>query len=162
MTFQRFQSPVGTLGLFSNGTHLTRITFGDEPVADGDLEGDDAALTACAQQLTDYFAGRRRHFDLPLAAAGTAFQRSVWSALFEIPYGALRSYGEIAQRINKPRAVRAVGAANGRNPLPIVVPCHRVIGSDGSLTGFVGGLEVKRFLLELEGSLSGSLPTPMH
>jgi methylated-DNA-[protein]-cysteine S-methyltransferase len=108
--------------------------------------------------LLEYFAGRRRRFELPLAPAGTAFQRQVWDALATIPWGELRSYADIARAIERPTAVRAVGAANGRNPLPIVVPCHRVIGSDGSLTGFAGGLEIKRQLLELEGSL-GELPS---
>ena len=116
----------------------------------------DAVLAACAAQLTDYFAGKRRHFELPLAARGTPFQQSVWDALADIPYGELRSYRDIARTIGNPAAVRAVGAANGRNPLPIVVPCHRVIGSNGTLTGFAGGLEVKRFLLELEGA-AGSI-----
>ncbi|HEY6130619.1 MAG TPA: methylated-DNA--[protein]-cysteine S-methyltransferase, partial [Halioglobus sp.] len=110
--------------------------------------------------LTDYFAGQRRHFELPLAVQGTLFQQSVWDALAEIPYGEMRSYRDIARRIGKPAAVRAVGAANGRNPLPIVVPCHRVIGSNGTLTGFSGGLEVKTYLLQLEGALSGSRRSP--
>jgi methylated-DNA-[protein]-cysteine S-methyltransferase len=107
--------------------------------------------------LLEYFAGQRRQFELPLAAAGTAFQRQVWDALAAIPWGELRSYADIARAIDRPTAVRAVGAANGRNPLPIVVPCHRVIGSNGSLTGFAGGLGIKRQLLKLEGSL-GELP----
>jgi methylated-DNA-[protein]-cysteine S-methyltransferase len=114
-------------------------------------------LTRAASQLREYFAGRRQRFDLPLAAQGTPFQQAVWQALAAIPWGALRSYADIARAIDKPSAVRAVGAANGRNPLPIVVPCHRVIGSNGALTGFAGGLETKRQLLELEGSL-GELP----
>ena len=106
-----------------------------------------------ASQLQEYFAGRRKTFDLPLAPRGTDFQCSVWRALSAIPWGAVCSYADIARAIDKPTAVRAVGAANGRNPLPIVVPCHRVIGSDGSLTGFAGGLDMKRKLLALEGSL---------
>ena len=107
--------------------------------------------------MLEYFAGRRRQFDLPLAPVGTPFQRAVWNALAAIPWGALRSYADIARAIERPTAVRAVGAANGRNPLPIVVPCHRVIGSNGTLTGFAGGLDIKRQLLELEGSW-GELP----
>jgi methylated-DNA-[protein]-cysteine S-methyltransferase len=103
--------------------------------------------------LKEYFDGTRRHFDLPLGPRGTEFQLRVWEALTQIPYGQTRSYRDIALAIGKPTAVRAVGAANGRNPLPIVVPCHRVIGSDGSLTGFAGGLEAKTRLLQLEGSL---------
>ena len=102
------------------------------------------------EQLDGYFARRRQRFDLALAPTGTAFQRKVLEALQAIPYGETRSYKEVAAAIGKPRAVRAVGAANGRNPIPIIIPCHRVIGSDGSLTGFGGGLEVKRALLALE------------
>ncbi len=117
----------------------------------------DPVLEACARQLRDYFAGTRDHFQLPLEPRGTDFQRAVWAALSAIPHGELRSYRDIAMAIDRPTAVRAVGAANGRNPLPVVVPCHRVIGSDGSLTGFAGGLGIKRQLLELEGSL-GELP----
>jgi methylated-DNA-[protein]-cysteine S-methyltransferase len=113
-------------------------------------------LARASLQLAEYFAGQRRGFDLPLAAGGTAFQQAVWQALREIPWGELRSYRDIACALQNPRAVRAVGAANGRNPLPIVVPCHRVIGANGSLTGFAGGLEAKKLLLELEGSLPTS------
>ncbi|MXW63669.1 MAG: methylated-DNA--[protein]-cysteine S-methyltransferase [Bacteroidetes bacterium SB0662_bin_6] len=103
-----------------------------------------------ARELSEWFAGARRDFDLPLALRGTPFQRSVWEALRAIPYGAVQSYGELAKSLGKPDAVRAVGAANGRNPVSIVVPCHRVIGANGSLTGYAGGLERKRFLLALE------------
>lgn len=169
MNMQYLDSPIGTLRLLSNGSQLVRIEFenhygdvsgddsGRNSVDDTCVERSDPALAACAQQLEEYFTRRRRQFDLPLAAAGTAFQQSVWQALAAIPYGELRSYRDIAQVIGNPAAVRAVGAANGRNPLPIVVPCHRVIGSNGSLTGFAGGLEIKTFLLELEGALSASL-----
>ncbi|MBK6736676.1 MAG: methylated-DNA--[protein]-cysteine S-methyltransferase [Haliea sp.] len=165
MNMQYLDSPIGTLRLLSNGSQLVRIEFenhyGDDTAHDtGDdtcVECSDPALAACAQQLREYFTRRRRQFDLPLAAAGTTFQRSVWQALAAIPYGELRSYRDIAQVIGNPSAVRAVGAANGRNPLPIVVPCHRVIGSNGSLTGFAGGLDIKTYLLELEGALSASL-----
>jgi methylated-DNA-[protein]-cysteine S-methyltransferase len=121
------------------------------------------ALAFARVQLEQYFAGTRRVFDLPLHPSGTPFQRAVWAELARIPYGATISYGELAQRIDQPRAVRAVGAANGRNPLPIVLPCHRVIGANGSLTGFGGGLPTKRFLLALEdgvahGDLFGASP----
>ena len=102
------------------------------------------------RELTEWFAGARRDFDIPLALRGTPFQQSVWEALRAIPYGAVQSYGELAQSLGKPDAVRAVGAANGRNPVSIIVPCHRVIGANGSLTGYAGGLERKRFLLALE------------
>jgi methylated-DNA-[protein]-cysteine S-methyltransferase len=118
---------------------------GDDLVLD-----EDATARVCAQ-LEEYFAGRRRRFDLQLAPSGTAFQRTVWQQVAAIPYGETRSYGEIARALGRPNASRAVGAANGSNPLPIVVPCHRVIGADGSLTGFGGGLDAKVLLLELEG-----------
>jgi len=107
-------------------------------------------LATARQQLTEYFAGTRKEFDLPVALSGTEFQVSVLEALQEIPYGETVSYGEIARRIGRPKAVRAVGAANGRNPIPVVVPCHRVIGSSGDLTGFGGGLDTKEALLRLE------------
>jgi len=107
-------------------------------------------IEKAATQLKEYFAGKRTEFDLPLSLAGTDFQRSVWKALQEIPWGETRSYKDIAVRIGKPRATRAVGMANNRNPIPIIVPCHRVVGSDGSLTGYGGGLPVKQRLLELE------------
>lgn len=109
-------------------------------------------LRKATVQLDEYFRGVRREFDLDLKPTGTAFQLAVLNALATIPYGETRSYGEIASQIGRPKAVRAVGAANGRNPLPIVIPCHRVIGADGSLTGFGGGIETKRYLLELEGA----------
>ncbi|MCB1687205.1 MAG: methylated-DNA--[protein]-cysteine S-methyltransferase [Halioglobus sp.] len=162
MNVQYLDTPIGTLRLLSSGTELTGIEF-DGQYSGGDVtycEQTDSVLTACAGQLADYFAQRRRHFDLPLRAQGTPFQHAVWRALAEIPYGELRSYRDIAQTIGNPAAVRAVGAANGRNPIPIVVPCHRVIGSNGSLTGFAGGLATKTYLLQLEGSLGGSLPAP--
>jgi methylated-DNA-[protein]-cysteine S-methyltransferase len=151
MNYLLFDSPLGILRLVSDGTALTAIEMPPlaEP-AETMIEHADAVLCRARDQLAEYFAGRRRHFDLPLAAAGTPFQQRVWQALAAIPYGELRSYRDIARAIGKPAAVRAVGGANGRNPLPIVVPCHRVIGSDGSLTGFGGGLPAKRRLLALE------------
>jgi methylated-DNA-[protein]-cysteine S-methyltransferase len=159
MNYRYLDTPIGRLRLVSTGSHLAAIEFEHhhgEPGAD--TQATDAVLERAAAQLLEYFAGRRRQFELPLAAAGTAFQRQVWDALAAIPWGELRSYADIARAIDRPTAVRAVGAANGRNPLPIVVPCHRVVGSNGSLTGFAGGLGIKRRLLELEGSL-GELPT---
>ncbi|HVI00310.1 MAG TPA: methylated-DNA--[protein]-cysteine S-methyltransferase, partial [Enhygromyxa sp.] len=111
-------------------------------------------LRKAAVQLEQWFAGERQAFDLPLAAAGTGFQRTVWSALQAIPFGQTRSYGQLAIDLGRPQASRAVGAANGRNPIPIVVPCHRVIGQDGSLTGYAGGLAAKRWLLAHEGVLT--------
>ena len=145
-------SPLGSLQLVSNGEALVVIAFPgthtDTPVSELD-----PVIRQAQLQLSEYFAGRRRSFQLPLAPHGTDFQTAVWQALARIPFGELRSYRDIAQEIGRPSAVRAVGAANGRNPLPIVVPCHRVIGSDGSLTGFAGGLDAKRILLDIEGSL---------
>ena len=120
---------------------------------ESDLESDletDLLAGRLERQLTEWFAGARRAFDLPLALRGTPFQRSVWEALRAIPYAAVRSYGDLAKSLGNPEAVRAVGAANGRNPVAIVVPCHRVIGANGSLTGYAGGVERKRFLLDLE------------
>jgi len=154
MNYQYLNSPVGRLRLVSDGHHLTAIEWENLQAADpGGEDQTDPALTACASQLGEYFAGKRRSFDLPLSPSGTPFQKSVWATLATIPYGELRSYRDIARSLNNPKAVRAVGAANGRNPLPIVVPCHRVIGSDGSLTGFAGGLEAKQVLLRLEGAI---------
>ena len=148
-----WDGPVGALLLAGDGDGLRRIMFPEEhegkPVPKGWRRDDDAFADAVAQ-LSAYFAGTLTAFDLPLRPAGTAFQQTVWRALREIPFGATTSYGALAARIGRPKASRAVGAANGANPLPIVVPCHRVIGADGSLPGFGGGIEVKRFLLEHE------------
>ncbi|MEE4191906.1 MAG: methylated-DNA--[protein]-cysteine S-methyltransferase [Halieaceae bacterium] len=148
--FTTIDTPIGQLRLVSDGDALLRVEFQGQHSSDGVLE-DDPVLDRARRQLEEYFAGRRRHFDLPLGADGTAFQQAVWSSLRAIPYGELRSYRDIAETLGKPKAVRAVGAANGRNPLPIVVPCHRVVGSNGKLTGFAGGLDCKRRLLALEG-----------
>lgn len=143
-------SPIGVLQLVSNGTALLRVEFENQHSTSDSATGD-PILTRAAAQLNEYFAGTRRAFDLPLAAQGTDFQRRVWGQLQCIPYGEVCSYADIAQAIDKPTAMRAVGAANGRNPLPVIVPCHRVIGSSGKLTGFAGGLPAKRTLLSLEG-----------
>lgn len=153
-------SPIGPLTLLSDGQHLTGVRMDGQrhapPLPPDTVRYDAAAddlpvpLAAAAAQLAAYFAGERTAFDLPLAPQGTPFQRRVWQALREVPYGTTTSYGELARRIGRPGAVRAVGLANGRNPLPIVVPCHRVIGADGSLTGYGGGLDRKRYLLGLE------------
>ncbi len=146
-------SPIGRIRVVADGAAITRIEFPGEPgppAADG---AGDPLLARAAAQLAEYFAGARRAFDLPLAPAGTPFQRAVWAALLRIPYGTTTSYAVIAAAIGRPAAVRAVGAANGRNPVPIVIPCHRVIGRDGSLTGYGGGLPIKERLLALEGAL---------
>ena len=143
-------SPVGPLTLVSDGDWLVGLHFeGWNPPASA-LHKSDALLAETARQLDAYFAGLHRTFDLPLAPRGTPFQQRVWSALRAIPFGETRSYGQLAAALGKPSAMRAVGAANGRNPIAIVVPCHRVIGADGSLTGFGGGIERKRVLLRLE------------
>jgi len=143
-------SPVGRLRLITDGAALTAIELRARGPA-GDPALAHPVLRRAARQLAAYFAGRRRAFDLPLAPQGTPFQRAVWTALLDVPYAATASYADIARRIGRPTAVRAVGAANGANPLPIVVPCHRVIGSDGRLTGYAGGLGMKETLLRLEG-----------
>lgn len=146
------ETPLGTLQLVADQDGLTAIAF-PESHDESLTVGTSAILDAAEQQLAEYFAGKRTRFELPLNPAGTDFQKQVWAALCEIPWGETRSYAEQASAIGKAKAVRAVGAANGRNPIPIIVPCHRVIGSDGSLTGFAGGLAMKRQLLQLEGSL---------
>jgi methylated-DNA-[protein]-cysteine S-methyltransferase len=148
--YQYLESPLGRLRLLSDGRAITAIEFAGQHGNQG-IEQADPTLELCQRQLLEYFEGRRRTFEMPLAAPGTDFQQQVWSSLSDIPYGQLRSYRDIAIACNRPRAMRAVGTANGRNPIPIVVPCHRVIGSDGSLTGYAGGLAAKRLLLELEG-----------
>jgi methylated-DNA-[protein]-cysteine S-methyltransferase len=135
-------------------THLLFVKEGRKGLAVVPADGRAAEIVAEAErQLSEYFAGHRREFDLPLSASGTEFQVETWQALRTIPYGKTISYRELARRIDRPRAVRAVGTANGANPISIVVPCHRVIGSDGSLAGYGGGLDVKRRLLSLEGYL---------
>jgi methylated-DNA-[protein]-cysteine S-methyltransferase len=147
------ESPIGTLTVAAGATALHAIEFAHnrhpQPRADW-VRGDTALLRQAADQLRAYFAGQRRHFELPLAPQGTEFQRAAWQALAAIPFGETRSYAQQAAALGKPAATRAVGAANGRNPLPIVLPCHRVIGANGALTGFGGGIEVKRWLLAHE------------
>lgn len=146
-------SPVGPLLLVGRDTGLTLVGFQGGPhkvIPDPSWGPDDHQLREAARQLAAYFKGRLKNFDLQLDLAGTAFQLGVWQELRRIPYGHTMSYGEVARRVGNPRASRAVGAAVGRNPLAIVVPCHRVVGSDGSLTGFGGGLPVKEALLALE------------
>ncbi|MBW3567472.1 MAG: methylated-DNA--[protein]-cysteine S-methyltransferase [Proteobacteria bacterium] len=150
----RMPSPLGSLLLVEEAGRLLEIGFetGRRPSQPPiDVMEDMAPFNAAIRQLEEYFAGRRTHFDLPLAPRGTAFQQSVWNALIDIPFGKAVSYSDIANAIGNPNAVRAVGLANGRNPIPIIIPCHRVIGKDGSLTGYGGGLPNKRKLLALEG-----------
>jgi methylated-DNA-[protein]-cysteine S-methyltransferase len=142
-------SPIDPLLLVGDATGLRELQMEPHSPPPGAVRGDEA-LAVVAAQLADYFAGRRLAFDLPLAPVGTPFQLKVWSALREIPYGRTTTYGEIATGLGQPTASRAVGLANGRNPIAVIVPCHRVIGADGSLTGFGGGLPRKRWLLEHE------------
>jgi len=161
MDYRYIASPIGNLLLAGDSSGLCYIGF---PEGKGQVQPEphwhlsEHCFSEAEQQLQQYFAGKRRQFDLTLAPSGTVFQLEVLAALEEIPCGETRSYAQIAQRIGRPQAVRAVGAANGRNPLPIVIPCHRVIGKDGSLTGFGGGLQAKKFLLQLEGSLPAADP----
>jgi len=140
-------TPVGPLTLQADAKGLCRIDFGQRS---HQYSPEHPVLRATAQQLREYFSGQLKRFDLPLAPVGTAFQEQVWNQLLEIPLGQTRSYGEIAAALGKPGASRAVGLANNRNPLPIIIPCHRVIGSSGELTGYGGGLTHKIRLLELE------------
>lgn len=158
--FEHVDTPIGTLTLAADADGLRHIEFPDNrhPVDREDwIPGASGAaadvLRITREQLREYFEGTRHAFDLPLRPQGTAFQMDVWRMLATIPWGATWSYRDLAWAIGKPEAVRAVGAANGRNPLPIVLPCHRVIGADGSLTGFGGGLPIKAALLRLEGAL---------
>jgi methylated-DNA-[protein]-cysteine S-methyltransferase len=152
--YDTIDSPLGELLLAGDGRALTALRMGAAPGAG--WRRDRAAFREAAGQLRAYFAGELREFDLPLAPPGTEFQRGVWAALREIPYGQTISYAELAAAVGRPRAARAVGAANGRNPLAVVIPCHRVIGTGGALTGYGGGLARKRLLLDLERRNSGA------
>jgi methylated-DNA-[protein]-cysteine S-methyltransferase len=159
--YKTMASPVGTLKLVATDDGLAAILWEDDRPGRVRLNivGEDKnhpVLVETERQLNEYFVGRRDAFDLELDFAGTRFQHQVWQALLTIPFGETRSYGQIAKQIGKPTAVRAVGAANGRNPISIVAPCHRVIGSNGKLTGFAGGLDAKARLLALEATRSGS------
>lgn len=139
-------TPIGTLWLSRDERGLSHVDFAGPPGA----RSGDPLLAEAEAQLTAYFAGERTRFELPLSPRGTDFQRSVWVAVDAVPYGATTTYSALAAQLGRPRACRAVGAANGRNPLPVVVPCHRVVGAAGALTGYGGGLERKRALLDLE------------
>lgn len=155
-TQRTVDSPVGPLTLMGDATHLTHLLFDHQvdPVhrhGDGPVH-DPAAFAPVVEQLDAYFAGEATSFDLDLAPSGTPFQLEVWRALTRIPYGTTWSYGELAAAIGRPSAARAVGAANGRNPISIIVPCHRVIGASGNLTGYGGGLDRKSLLLDLEAA----------
>lgn len=143
------ETPIGPVRLAAEDGFLTELTFGGDENSDGCGE-DGPVLDRAEAQLGEYFRGARKVFDLPLRPKGTPFQLEDWRALQEIPYGETVTYGDIARRIGRPKAFRAVGMANHANPISIIIPCHRVVGSDGRLTGYGGGLEVKRFLLDLE------------
>lgn len=148
-------SPIGLLHVTASDAAVVAIWFDGQEPTGTPADGPHPVLDAAAAQLDEYFAGTRTDFDLPLAPRGTPFQCAAWDALRAIPYGRTVSYGEQAARLGAPNKARAVGAANGRNPIPIVVPCHRVIGSNGRLTGFGGGLPVKAWLLEHERRVLG-------
>lgn len=160
MYYCYFDTPIGELLLAGEADSLSMIGF-PQGAMRRDPEADwiynEAPFDLVRRQLAEYFAGERKDFDLPLSLSGTEFQVAVLQALQEIPYGETTSYGAVAKQIGRPKAVRAVGAANGRNPIPIIVPCHRVIGTSGDLTGFGGGLDTKAALLRLEAENSGGL-----
>lgn len=155
-------SPIGDLVLAGDGTTLTGLymeTDQHRVLADPGWTRRQGAYAEAADQLAAYFAGDLQAFDLPLAPRGTEFQRAVWSALLDIPYGRTTTYAQLAADIDRPTAIRAVGAANGRNPIAVIIPCHRVIGTDGSLTGYGGGIPRKRTLLDLESGQLGAMST---
>lgn len=141
---------IGRIGIAENCGNITHVYFTEYSVPQGIQEAETPLIKEAAQQLSSYFAGELKDFSLPLAPVGTNFQKKVWKALCEIPYGKTASYKEIAVKVGSPQAARAVGLANNRNPIPIIIPCHRVIGADGSLTGYAGGLALKQRLLNIE------------
>lgn len=147
MNRYHYRTPIGDVCIEENGAAITGLFFQEERTPE---ETETPLLKEANRQLTEYFEKKRMYFDLPLAPLGTVFQRKVWEALLTIPYGETRSYGQIAGQIGNEKACRAVGGANHRNPIMIFIPCHRVIGADGSLTGFGGGLEAKKYMLDLE------------
>ena len=155
LSYKEVNSPVGKLKLIASASALVGVLWEREntnrvPLEPQNHDPHHPILVEAERQLSEYFAGKRMQFELPLDPRGTEFQKKVWRSLRQIPFGETKSYTEIARTIGSPRASRAVGAANGKNPLSIVVPCHRVIGSSGSLTGYAGGLETKRWLLDHE------------
>ena len=160
--FARFETPLGTVLATAAGGFITSVNFIDakytKPIdPEWTQDPDSPALKECAAQLGDYFGGKRRSFDLPLAPEGTPFQKRVWQEIARVPFGATLTYSELAARAGAAGSARAAGAATGRNPIAVIVPCHRIVGSDGSLTGYAGGLERKTKLLEIEGVLQASL-----
>ena len=162
--YRQFSSPLGKLLLTSDGQSLTglfmtKLADGSAPEVTGNWKQDDAPFRAVCTQLTAYFEGDLESFDLEMTLAGTPFQQRVWQELCNIPYGRAVSYAELARRIDQPGSSRAVGGANGRNPISIIVPCHRVIGADGGLGGYGGGLDRKRWLLEHEAEVLRAIPS---
>ena len=162
LAFKTIDSPVGKLKLVASDQGLVAILWENDkpnrvPLDELVEDGRHPILVATERQLEEYFAGKRKTFSVALDMRGTSFQKNVWEALLAIPFGETRSYGQLAKQLGNPQAVRAVGAANGRNPISIIVPCHRVIGSSGKLTGFAGGLETKAHLLNLEEAGTGRL-----
>lgn len=145
-----YQTPVGKISIADDGTSITNLYFNDGALIKDYEQKETKLIKEAFKQLNDYFLGLRKHFDIPLSTCGTDFQKRVWEALLMIPFGQTRSYGEIAKSIGNTKAARAVGMANNRNPIPIFIPCHRVIGADGSLVGYAGGLKIKEYLLSLE------------
>ncbi|MGI6538868.1 MAG: methylated-DNA--[protein]-cysteine S-methyltransferase [Caldicoprobacterales bacterium] len=148
-----YETPVGKIGLADNGRAITDLFFGEDSPLTEYIINETELLKSAYKQLMEYFSGSRKIFDLSLAFEGTSFQQKVWKALLTIPYGQVRSYKDIARQTGNEKACRAVGMANNRNPIGIIIPCHRVIGSDGKLVGYGGGLDIKRYLLQLEGVL---------
>jgi methylated-DNA-[protein]-cysteine S-methyltransferase len=160
--YAKFTTPLGTVQATAEDGFLTSVDFIDakyaKPIAADWAEDPDATpLKECAQQLREYFDGQRESFDLPTLPVGTAFQQRVWREISRVPFGATITYSELAKRSGAGGSARAAGAATGRNPIAVIVPCHRIVGADGSLTGYAGGLERKTKLLEIEGVLQGSL-----
>lgn len=149
-----YQTPIGKIALRENGQSITSIFLRDKALTPDEFPHETPLLREAIDQIRRYFAGSLRAFDLPISPEGTPFMKRVWEELRQIPYGKTQSYGAVAKALAMPRAARAVGMANGRNPIPIIIPCHRVIGADGSLAGFSSGLEIKAALLQLEQKYS--------
>jgi len=149
MFYYFYETPIGRLQIFADTEYITGISFFEKRIQ-GTIEKETPLIKRMYSELEEYFDGKRKSFDVPVRPDGTSFQQSVWKALLTIPYGETCSYKQIAEMIGNPAACRAVGMANNRNPIPIVIPCHRVVGVNGDLTGYAGGLEVKRKLLEIE------------
>ena len=160
--FTRFETPLGTMFAVTTDGAVTRLDFTDAKYVaklsdDAKEDAADPVLARCAHQVAEYFAGERDAFDFPVAPHGTEFQHSVWREIARVPFGKTITYSELARRAGAPGSARAAGAATGRNPIAVAIPCHRIVGADGSLTGYAGGLPRKTRLLELEGVLQGSL-----